>query len=70
MGKVYLFLDQNGAKTLPDWAAHTYMAYIREHPPGHLVTSPNKSSTTVLHETRGSYMHQTNDCWDWNVDMC
>ena len=25
--------DQNGAKTLPDGAAHTYMAYIREYPP-------------------------------------
>ena len=33
MGKVYTRLDQNGAKTLPDGAAHTYMAYIREYPP-------------------------------------
>ena len=35
MGKVYdyPFSDQNGAKTLPDAAAHTYMAYIREYPP-------------------------------------
>ena len=34
MGKVYdyPFSDQNGAKTLPDGAAHTYMAYIREYP--------------------------------------
>ena len=24
---------KNGAKTLPDGAAHTYMAYIREYPP-------------------------------------
>ena len=24
--------DQNGAKTLPDGAAHTYMAYIGEYP--------------------------------------
>ena len=30
---VYPFSDQNGAKTLPDGAAHTYMAYIREYPP-------------------------------------
>ena len=37
---VYPCSDQNGAKTLrgrgwglPDGAAHTYMAYIREHPP-------------------------------------
>ena len=30
---VYLFSDQNGAKTLPDGAAHTYIAYIREYPP-------------------------------------
>ena len=27
---VYPFSDQNGAKTLPDGAAHTYIAYIRE----------------------------------------
>ena len=35
MGKVYIvpFSDQNGAKTLPFGAAHTYMAYIREYPP-------------------------------------
>ena len=27
---VYPFSDQNGAKTLPFGAAHTYIAYIRE----------------------------------------
>ena len=34
MGKVYdyPFSDQNGARTLPDGAAHTYIAYIREYP--------------------------------------
>ena len=32
---VYPYSDQDGAKTLPDGAAHTYMVYIREyHPPG------------------------------------
>ena len=25
--------DQNGSKTIPFGAAHTYMAYIREYPP-------------------------------------
>ena len=30
---VYPFSDQNGAKTLPGGAAHTYIAYIREYPP-------------------------------------
>ena len=30
---VYPFSDQNGAKTLPDGTAHTYMAYTREYPP-------------------------------------
>ena len=38
MGEVYSypFSDQNGAKTLPDGAAHTYIAYIRlkESTPG------------------------------------
>ena len=29
---VYPFSDQNGARTLPDGAAHTYIAYIREYP--------------------------------------
>ena len=29
---VYPFSDQNGTKTLPDGAAHTYIAYIREYP--------------------------------------
>ena len=35
MGKVYdyPFSDQNGAKTLPDGAARTYMAFIKEYPP-------------------------------------
>ena len=31
---VYPFSDQNSAKTLSDGAAHTYIAYIREYPPG------------------------------------
>ena len=29
MGSVYPFSDQNGAKTLPGGAAHTYIAYIQ-----------------------------------------
>ena len=36
---LYLFSDQNGAKTIPFHSfktAHTYMAYIREYPPGPL----------------------------------
>ena len=31
--KLYPFSDQNGRKTLPHGAAHTYIAYIREYPP-------------------------------------
>ena len=31
---VYPFPDQNAAKTPPDGAADTYIAYIREYPPG------------------------------------
>ena len=30
---VYPLPDQNAAKTLPDGAAHTYIAYTREYPP-------------------------------------
>ena len=35
MGTVYVypFSDQNGTKTIPDGAAHTYIAYLREYPP-------------------------------------
>jgi len=33
MGSVHPFSDQNGGKTLPDGAAHSFMAYIREYPP-------------------------------------
>ena len=40
IGKVrlHLFSDQNAAKRLPFRAAHTYMACIREYPPGHMVS--------------------------------
>ena len=35
MGKVYdPFSDQNGTKTPPDGAVHTYITYIREYFPG------------------------------------
>ena len=36
MGKVYdyPFSDQKGARTLPDGAARTYIAYTREYPSG------------------------------------
>ena len=30
---LYPCLDQNGSKTIPFRAAHTYIAYIREYPP-------------------------------------
>ena len=34
MGKVYTcFLTKTAQKTLPDGAAHTYMANVREYPP-------------------------------------
>ena len=29
---VYPFSNQNGVKTLPIWAAHAYIAYIRAQP--------------------------------------
>ena len=40
----YPIYDQNGWKTLPFGAAHTYIAHIREYPPpraGNAVTSDN-----------------------------
>ena len=33
-GNAIRFQTKNGAKTLPDLAAHTHMAYLREYPPG------------------------------------
>ena len=30
---LYPFSDQNGSKTKPFWAAHTYIPYIGEYPP-------------------------------------
>ena len=37
MGKIYTrFQTKKAQKTLPDLAAHTYIAYIREYPPGSL----------------------------------
>ena len=31
---LYPFSDQNGSKTIPFGAAHTYIPYIGEYPPG------------------------------------
>ena len=43
MGSVYPFSDQNGGKTLPDGAAHSFMAYIRKYPP-----SPGRNTGNFL----------------------
>ena len=39
----YPIYDQNGWKTLPFGAAHTYIAHIREYPPGTYVCLKKKS---------------------------
>ena len=50
MGKVvYPFSDQNRAKTLPDGAADSYIAYEREYPPPPGLISMG-SLTTLLQE--------------------
>ena len=47
-GKVdHPFLDQKGAKTIPDVAAHTYTAYIRECPPPRGVAHPKSLIMSV-----------------------
>ena len=38
------FSDQNGSKTIPFGAAHTYMPYIGEYPPGEKVYVPDEDS--------------------------
>jgi len=49
MGKVYTrFSDQNGAKTLPDGAAHTHIAYIREYPPRAFIVIERSSGLLAL----------------------
>ena len=37
--KPYPISDQKGSKTIPFGAAHTYIAYVREYPPGILKKS-------------------------------
>ena len=58
---VYPFSDQNGAKTLPGGAAHTYIAYIREYPPGFFQLLrdfvPKKWSQTGTVATFAATMH-------------
>ena len=49
---VYQFSDQNGAKTLPDGVAHTYIAYLRDYPPPH--ARPGLVSKRLCVETTGS----------------
>ena len=51
---VYLFSDQNGAKTLPDWAAHIYIACIKEYPPGITGTYESSNSKKVQSVTNDS----------------
>ena len=53
----YPFSEQNGPKTLPFGAAHTYMAYTREYPPPRGV----KQETRHLfeHRAKPKYDHMT-----------
>ena len=48
---LYQFSDQNGTKTRPDGAAHTYMAYKWEVPPGDLYA-------LVTHKAGFSWVHE------------
>ena len=48
----YPFSDQNGAKTLPDGLAHTYIAYLREYP--HPSARPGFVSKRLCVETTGN----------------
>ena len=41
---IYPFSDQNGAKPIPFGAAHIYMAYIREYPPGFCDCRPRREN--------------------------
>ena len=47
---LYPFSDQNGSKTIPFGAAHTYIPYIGEYPP------PPPGGLKHVHKIIGSYM--------------
>ena len=49
---MYLFSNQNGAKTLPDGAAHTHIAYIREYPPRAFIVIERSSGLLALRSLR------------------
>ena len=56
MGKVYtLFQTKTAQKTLPDGAAHTYMAYIKEYPPPGLLACFNYVMPCTVRPLRSDF---------------
>ena len=47
---LYPFSDQNGSKTIPFGAAHTYIPYIGEYPPGGISITSNTMVLFLLSE--------------------
>ena len=66
---LYPFSDQNSSKTIPFGAAHTYIAYIGEYPPGKWrsvgvirgrgggVLLQNRLPNVLIREGRSAYKH-------------
>ena len=57
--RLYPFSDQNGTKTLPDGAAHTYIAYIRVYPPGYNPLRGTERSSLLHTKRSGNLTWQT-----------
>ena len=52
---LYLILDKKGSKTIPFGAAHTYLAYKREHPPPPPPTLTRRISAVGKRKASGSF---------------
>ena len=60
---LYPFSDQNGSKTIPFGAAHTYIPYIGEYPPpGGIVEAKKEIENCELFPFSCIAMLQSNKC--------
>ena len=71
---LYPFSDQNGSKTIPFGAAHTYIPYIGEYPPppsGNLLGTDTVYWSTTLSfgqvKDGASYYYRSIFAWFMNV---
>ena len=69
----YPIYDQNGWKTIPFGAAHTYIVHIREYPPGSRVTTHKGAFSSLFNlpwDLPPKYLTGLIFCyWGWNIPM-